>query len=146
MATRAAFWIGDPRNIENREWVGCVAYDGDPDSFESLAYVDSETKFREFVNGLHERDDFSDPNKGGWPFPWNSDVFLTDFTYTFFDGEVKATAFYHGFIPFQKLLELNTTASDDEIDAYTDHEEYTLHNVPSCCEYDKSQPDSIIIF
>lgn len=97
MGTRAAFWIGDPRT-ENREWLGCVAWDGYPGGdCRNLFEATTEQEFRERIAAMRaSRKDFATPDKG-WPFPWSDDVFLTDFTYAWIDGNPVASCFHHGF-------------------------------------------------
>ena len=137
MGTRAAFWIGDPRNLEKREWLGCVAWDGcewidDSNWLE----IHSEQQFRDAIQAVKdERDDFASPLKGGWPFPWVDDIFLTDVTYAFFDGTVHYKWFHKPF------LGLGVEEPEDTPD------DTTMQNVPGpSAEWDRSQPDSIMIF
>ena len=137
MGTRAAFWIGDPRDLENREWLGCVAWDGyEWENDTGWAAIRTEQGFRIAVEAVKsERDDFADPANGGWPFPWTDDIFLTDYTYAFFDGAVHYTTFY---APFMKIGE---GVADD-----CDGDDKSLRNVPGPSkEWDRSQPDSIMI-
>ena len=135
MGTRAAFWLGDPRDLEHREWLGCVAWDGcewagDVD----WAAVATEEQFRTLVEDVkQERPDFADPARGGWPFPWADDIFLTDYTYAFFDGIVRYAVFYS---PFIKVGE---EPPDD------DGDDPSKKFVPALAKYDCSQPDSIMI-
>jgi len=138
MGTRAAFWVGDPRNLDAREWLGCVAWDGYPNNhgFATLLKASTEEEFRNAVAEIEKkRDDFAQPS-GGWPFPWTGDIFLTDFTYAFFDGVVQVACFHSGFIPADSL--------DGEME-WPEEEDPTCCNVPSGMNYDRSQPDSIII-
>ena len=137
MGTRASFWIGNPMDIENREWLGCVAFDGYPGGFgDKIDNVKTEKEFREFVEGESIRRDFASPS-GGWPFPWADDVFLTDYTYAFFDDKLNVAVFHSGFMPLEKYGDLD---DDDweKIDELPD-------NIPAPKKYDKTQPDSIII-
>lgn len=140
MGTRAAFWIGDPRNLEDREWLGCIAWDGCPGGdCDTFRHATTEAGFRKAVHALAlSRDDFARPD-GGWPYPWHDDIFLTDYTYAFFDGEVQLTAFYAGFMTFAEY------DAHDGDEAKRD-DDPTLRNVPAPAEYDRRQPDSIMIF
>ena len=133
MGTRAAFWLGDPRDLENREWLGCIAWDGHPSNFPELALIKTEGEFRSFVNLLKDRKDFASP-ENGWPFPWADDVFLTDYTYAFIDGELKYTAFY---------FQLRGAPFDDDFESDDDP---SLHGVKAPSPYNPEQPDSIMIF
>ena len=137
MGTRASFWLGDPRDLEHREWLGCVAWDGyDWRDDEDWATFTTEQQFRDAVDIVEkQRDDFADPARGGWPFPWTDDIFLTDYTYAFFDGAVHYTRYYS---PFTKIGEKR---ADDGTD------DPTMRSVPSpSAKWDRSQPDSIMIF
>lgn len=142
MGTRAAFFIGDPRNVDDREWLGCIAWDGYPEGdCAKLANCATENAFRVAVQSLKdERDDFADPS-GGWPFPWDDDLFLTDHTYFFVDGRVwvecgRQLAEHAKYLAF----------TNDEAEAFYDlPPDPTLEGVPAPKAYDSSQPDSIII-
>lgn len=138
MGTRAAFWKGDPRNLEDREWLGCIAFDGYPDG-DKVGDVLAAKSLEEFLAAVqalaNTEDDFSHPS-GGWPFPWSDDVFLTDFTYAWFDNAVQASCYHHGFVAADKAV---------GEDPWPEHDDPTCCKVPSGKEYDTSQPDSIII-
>lgn len=139
MATRAAFWIGDPRRPDTREWLGCKAFDGYPENSNLLPILVAGTadEFRAAVAHLaKEAKDFARPD-GGWPYPWAGDIFLTDYTYAFFDGKVQATCFHHGFRPIADVL--------IEGFEWPDGDDLSLHDVRFERPYDPSQPDSIII-
>jgi len=140
MGTRAAFWMGDPANLEQREWIGCVAWDGYPSAFEELASC-NEAGFRAAVMRMQaNRKDFSTPAKG-WPFPWSDDVFLTDYTYAFFDGAVQTCCFHQPFEPLAQYLARDEEDSEDES---TDDPRHT--KVPAPAEYNPEQPDSIMSY
>lgn len=133
MGTRAAFWVGDPTDLENREWLGCVAWDGyewlDTWKGGDIKTVDL---FRKAVSEIIlVRKDFSYPG-GGRPFPWDDDVFLTDITYAFFDGGVKVCWFH---LPFQAIQNVEELEMADP----------THINVPAPEKYNPGQPDSILI-
>lgn len=99
MGTRASFWIGDPRQAES-EWVGCKSHDTYPENpyIRAILRAKSEEQFREAVRRLSEIDpeDFDTPEQG-WPFPWVDDIFLTDYTYAYFNGNVWVTQGPTGF-------------------------------------------------
>ena len=135
MGTRAAFWAGNPQELETRTWLGCIAFDGYPDNplFNKLPLIQSPNDFSDWVaEFLSEMSDFSSPTKG-WPFPWAYDIFLTDFTYAFFDNRVNVTSFHHGWKAFSPDMEF-----DEERDDLPE-------NVPAPKGYDRTQPDSIIV-
>ena len=137
MGTRASFWLGDPRDLEHREWLGCVAWDGyrwEDDA--KWASFTTEQEFRSAVDFVkRHNDDFADPARGGWPFPWHDNIFLTDYTYAFFDGAVHYAVFYSPFVKIGE--ELSGDSKDDP----------SKKNVPSpSAEWDRSQPDSIMVF
>jgi len=144
MGTRAQFFIGDPRNIETREWLGTVAWDGYPDGDigEILLGANTERKFRNRIKKIaNNRDDFCDPQKYDFPFPWKNDLFLTDCTYAFFDGDVQFTYYHHGFEPLTKYLK------DDEFrENYFKVEDALSHHVPAPVGAGRQGgPDSILI-
>jgi len=139
MGTRAAFWIGDPRNLENREWLGCVAWDGYPDAFPEFKGISSSEDFKSMIEAMSaSRKDFAHPSKG-WPYPWDNDIFLTDCTYAFFDGRLQFTWFHGGFKDFDFALETGYEGEDDE-----SSDDPTLVNIPASKTYDRTQPDSIM--
>ena len=144
MGTRASFFIGNPEDIENRKWLGCVAWDGYPDG-DIGNYLKSVKTEQEFTDAISEvskaRDDFCDPAECDFPFPWNDDLFLTDFTYAFFDNDVHATSFHSGWATLQEHL----NADDEWFDKYSEREELPS-NVKAPEKTGKpSGPDSIII-
>lgn len=101
MGTRAQFFIGDPRDVVNRKWLGTLAWDGYPEGdCKVLAKCKTESAFRLAVAKLaRKRDDFCDPQTNSFPFPWNDDLFLTDCTYAFFDKAVQYASYHNGFVP-----------------------------------------------
>jgi hypothetical protein len=135
MGTRAAFWIGDPRRLDAREWLGCKAWDGHPRNpeFAPLLGATTEAEFRAAAEAL--RDTRPD---GGWPYPWADDVFLTDFTYAFLDGETRVSSFHHGFHPASEVTAEGFVWPDEPDDP-------TTRRIPAPSGYDPSQPDSILI-
>jgi hypothetical protein len=134
MGTRAAFWIGDPRNIHTREWLGCKALDGYPSAFPEFDEVKTAEDFRTAVEKLKNEDDFALPS-GGWPYPWDGDIFLTDFTYAFFYDTLYVACFHSPFISWHSV---NRKSFDGGKDVQ-------LRNIPAPTKYNSKQPDSIII-
>lgn len=134
MGSRASFWVGNPQDLSQRQWLGCVAFDGYPEGFEGLDTIDSEVKFREFVEAQSSRDDFAAP-ENGWPYPWDDNIFLTDYTYAFFDGILNIACFRHGFFTLSQYNEKGI----DEIP------ESLPSNIPAPSKYNRDQPDSIIM-
>lgn len=151
MGTRASFFIGDPREVDDNgvtkaEWLGCICFDGNPTSFEWPS-IETEQEFRDFVaNGPAKLRHFASPT-GGWPFPWVDDIFVTDWTYAFFDGEVKVASFHDGMFSVNDYIEL--TAGDDGPDGAHDLMSQFEDAIPEGTvsigkAYDRSQPDSIL--
>lgn len=136
MGTRASFWIGNPIDLDKREWLGCIAWDGYPDGdCEILKDAASPEEFRKMVDDIAKsRDDFSHPQKG-WPFPWDNDIFITDCTYSFFDDATRYCTFRNEFRKLEEYL-----ASDGE-DIPKDLKHY---NVPAPAAWNPKQPDSIM--
>ena len=142
MGTRAQFFIGDPRDLEGRIWLGCVAWDGYPggDVGEALDGANDDALFLAGVAQLKaERDDFCDPTERSFPFPWKDDLFLTDCTYALFDGEVQYASFHRGFIPLSRVL---SAGESDEIWAGIAE---LPGNVPAPTSDLPKGPDSIMI-
>ena len=150
MGTRAAFWIGDPRDLENRLWIGCVAWDGYPSGLPQLtqSIPTTEEEFLSAVKRISEqRDDFADPKNGGWPYPWTGDIFLTDYTYAFFNGKVQVTHYHAGFVPLEKYDIKENEYSTEEMEerGETGADDPSLVDVPFEGTWDRNQPDSIIL-
>ncbi len=142
MGTRAAFWIGDPRDTDNCEWLGCVALDGYMESFPELTDVDTPEAFREQVMSILDiRDDAAIAGKHGWPFPWTDDVFLTDTTFAFFDDATQVTSFHRGFVRLDDWLSYN----EEEKIAYYDAGDTLPSDTAIASEWDRAAPDSIMI-
>lgn len=138
MGTRASFFIGDPTNLDQREWLGCIAWDGYPGSFSAWAEPRTEAEFRADVATLaSERNDFATPTRG-FPFPWADDLFLTDYTYAYFDGAVQTCCFHQSFMTVAAYL-----AQDEDAEQLYDDPHHV--KVPAPAAYDRSQPDSIMI-
>lgn len=141
MGTRAAFWVGDPADLENREWLGCVAWDGHPESFKHLARIRRRDTFKKAILAVAaSRGDFASPTAGGWPFPWDDDVFLTDVTYALIDGVVQVCWFHQPFKALADYLKIEDADAEDETKDDPRHA-----NVPAPKAYDPQQPDSIIM-
>lgn len=145
MGTRACFYLGDPRE-KDFKWLGCVAGDGyrfysnptykleeitTKEGFiELVEYVKKECAEQE---GAH---DFADPEKGGFPFPWVSNLFLTDLTYAFFDNKVFVSWFDTGF---------KTVIDQRQDHGASNTTDPKMKNVRVGVHRDLNQPDSIII-
>ena len=98
MGTRAAFFVGDPRDIKGREWLGCVDWDGYPEGVGLVPMAAHEAEYRAAVAKLREeRDDFTGPEGDRFPFPWTDNLFLTDCVYGFFEGKTQLSEFGHPF-------------------------------------------------
>lgn len=143
MGTRASFFINDPENLETRQWLGCIAFDGYPDGdCQVLAEATTEGEFRAMIATLaKERNDFCDPAVHGFPFPWQDDLFLTDYTYAWIDGRVMATSFHTGWILLHDLVHGGKAIEE----AYSERRDELPHNVAAPAKWDRSAPDSIII-
>lgn len=145
MGTRAAFFIGDPRDIENREWLGCIAWDGNPDG-DCAVFAGAKTKdqFRKLVGDLAAtRPDFAHPDKGGFPFPWTDALFLTDCVYGFFDAAAHVD-FNCNWRTVKWMLEADAEEQDRWYDEHSP--DPSFENVPAPGgKWDRSQPDSIMI-
>jgi len=137
MGTRAAFFVGDPRDINDREWLGCVNFDGYPDGVGQVPHAKTEDEFRLAVAAERsERKDFTDPKDDYFPFPWQDDLFLTDCVYAFFDGKVWLSWFHRGFYdPFDPAHE-----SDDG-----DDPTLKMVKAPGTKAWDIAKDDSIIV-
>lgn len=98
MGTRADFYVG---RGEQAEWLGSIAWDGDPGSvFGAVPEVLTDARpatvegWRIFVSAfLGERSDATLP-KQGWPWPWD-DSRTTDYAYAFDGDAVWSSAFGH---------------------------------------------------
>jgi len=150
MGTRGAFWINHPADLDNRRWLGCIAFDAFPDNFRLLATIRTEEEYiKEIERIAQARDDFAHPG-ADWPFPWDGDVFLTDVTYVFMPkrrtlldrvlgrtrGEVYATWFHAPLIPLRVLLKYSGDGERDDP---------SLEGIRALEKYNRTQPDSIII-
>lgn len=143
MGTRASFFIGNPEHADNRTWLGCIAFDGYPDGeVNLLAGADCKSDFAARVALLADaRDDWCDPAKHGFPFPWDDDLFLTDYTYAWFGGKVMMTSFHKGWIGLADYLSGTVEAKR----AYQSRADTLPGNVPAPAQWDRKAPDSIII-
>lgn len=145
MGTRAQFFIGNPSDLETRIWLGAVAWDGYPDGDIGDAFkgVTSVHEFREAIDKIAlQRNDYCDPDKRSFPFPWKDDLYLTDCTYAWFEDAVQFTYFHSGFMPLEEYLGL-TDEQREEID---DREDQLPDNVPAPTSALPPGPDSIMIF
>lgn len=129
MGTRATFWIGDPRDLERRQWLGATNFDGYCDSYPLFDAVETEEDFRFAVRHHHENSEFIQPGSG-WPWPW--DVFSSDFTYAFFDGDVWVSLFRSSFQRFAVEM------------VWPDANDPTMMSVPTPEVYNRALPDGFI--
>lgn len=99
MGTRADFYVG---RGETAEWLGSVAWDGDPEGVlahwskdeNDLPVACSEHEWREAVETwMRKRDDSTFP-ADGWPWPWD-DSSVTDCSYWWDGGVVYGEAGGH---------------------------------------------------
>ncbi|MCR4334558.1 MAG: hypothetical protein NUV47_02435 [Patescibacteria group bacterium] len=142
MGTRASFWINDPRNLTERIWLGCKAHDGHPENFKEFGKILNPVNFIKAINKIKNLDnnDFANPVTGGWPFPWDDDIFMNDYTYAFFKNKVYISFGHYGFTTFLDYMKnrkryWNTHKRDD----------ISLVSIPAPIKYDSSQPDSILL-
>lgn len=95
MGTRADFYVGRGEQVE---WLGSIAWDGNPASVGGggsvvLQAADRETWRHRLAAFLASRDDATLPEQG-WPWPWNNSR-TTDYAYAFDGDAVYASAFGH---------------------------------------------------
>lgn len=107
MGTRATLWVGDPADLEDREWLGAILYDGYPgepngNGLTELADVETEDEYRAVVDEYDERGCLVRPGNG-WPFPWDYDVFYS-YTYTWMDGQVMVAKDTGPFVPYEDAV------------------------------------------
>ncbi len=144
MGTRAAFFIGDARDVNNRTWLGCIAWDGYP--WGDCRILKDAQNVEDFYLAVQDikkiRDDFCDPNEKGFPFPWDNDLFLTDCVYAFFNNETYIEYNRH-WVPLKKYIEAHDTGEKlEELNRIPDP---SFYDVPAPTKYDSSAPDSITI-
>lgn len=105
MGTRACFFVGHPCDLHPRKWLGTIAFDGYPSAIRQFVKdpaCSAEAFERLVVAEIERRQDGyaataeADPD---FPFPWHEDLFLTDYVYAWFDGQVQVTSFDNGFRP-----------------------------------------------
>ena len=142
MGTRAQFFIGHPSNLAEREWLGCVAFDGYPDGDIGDAFdgVSDIASFRAAVDKIAlARTDFCDPATMSFPFPWRYDLYLTDCTYAWFEGAVQFTPYHRGFRTLNDELADDGEGDEPSFEALPG-------NVPAPSDETKpAGPDSIMI-
>jgi len=101
MGTRADFYIG---RGEGAEWIGSIAWDGYPDGLScDVLKANSESEFREAVQEMAHRDDWTSPEMG-WPWPWE-DSRTTDYAYAFDGDRVWASCFGYTWCDLAKAVE-----------------------------------------
>ena len=143
MGTRAQFFVGNPQDLHSREWLGCIAWDGYPDGdCSKLKDAKSAEDFISIIEKIRTRDDFTDPLKQSFPFPWRDNLFRTDYTYAFFDGRVQVTYFHNG---WRDLVNVLAAESNDDLWPEEDRDELPNDVLAPKSEKPKG-PDSIMIF
>ena len=142
MGTRAAFFIGDFREPEKREWLDCIAWDGCPGGLPEMCVARSEDEFRLAVEKYSERDDFAPPS-GPFPFPWMGDLCLTDETYCWHDGRIYCE-FSRRFVPLSEVENIETDEEREAVKAKYPKEDCRGIPAPGAA-YDGTAPDSIMI-
>lgn len=96
--SRASFWIGDPSIISERQYLGCIGFNGNPEDEDllELQIIKTPQEFIDFVTKvLVPRKDYSPP-ENGWPF---SHFENTGYTYIFMDGKIEVV------VEVEKMLE-----------------------------------------
>ena len=89
MGTRADFYVG--RDPETMEWVGSIAWDGDPDGLpKEVIGATEEQDYRQRVIAVLAEEDHATTPAQGWPWPW-VDSGTTDYAYAFDGGKVYAS-------------------------------------------------------
>ena len=133
MPIGAQFFIGDPRDLDARIWLGCIGWDGSPHSDpKGLAVASSPEAFADMVaSEFGWRGDFTPGTSDGYPFPWDDDIFQTAFTYAYFGGQVQVASFHHGFIPLIAYLRMTQV----EMDVHYDTDPGLPMNVPAPARY-----------
>ena len=133
MPIGAQFFIGDPRDLDVRIWLGCIGWDGSPHADpKCLAAASSPEDFAEMVTSeFGWRDDFTAGTSDSYPFPWDDDVFQTAFTYAYFSGQVQVASFHHGFIPLIDYLGMTQA----QLDAHYDTDPVLPMAVPAPARY-----------
>lgn len=89
MGTRADFYVGLDQKAE---WLGSVAYDGNPGNFPTVEKAKTETVFRAAVESILAQDENATVPEDGWPWPWK-DSNTSDYAFAFHNGEVFHTQY-----------------------------------------------------
>jgi len=142
MGTRASFWIGDPRDLETRKWLGCIHADGFVETQVRKGLPTGECgaeRFESWVISAHSRCRiFTSPEEGVWPYSWDHDIFLTDRTYFWKDDRIYVVCFHSITRTVPELIAHNKDYSEwDEDDNSTWEEEPnspddpTTSNIPA---------------
>ncbi len=145
MGTRAAFFVGNPCDLENREFIGAFHWDGYPHAiFDDIGGHTDEASFREaLTKHVDTRDDWS-PADSGFPYPWKDDLFLTDYVYAFFDGALRFTG---GYTPWMEISERGLEDEEAYYEAHeNEHEKLPeFENVAAPGEWNGSMGGTIVI-
>ena len=144
MGTRAQFFVGNSQDLEGRKYLGTIAWDGYPDGFDAIrkwAAARTPRQFEKLVLAeISQRDDYADPATRAFPFPWTDNLFLTDYTYAFFDGKARLTCFNRGWITIKQYLR-----GERERERYFEGEDELPENVPAPASKKPRGPDSIMV-
>lgn len=91
MGTRADFYTGRGKSAK---YLGSIAWDGYPSgiSSELLMSRTAEDYGRNLAGFSLTKEDWSTPEKNGWPWPWDNSN-TTDYAYAFEDGQVWISNF-----------------------------------------------------
>lgn len=89
MGTRADFYVGRGKNAE---WLGSIAYDGNPETRLPELEATDEAGYRACVEKILSDEDRATRPDQGWPWPWN-DSGGTDCAYAWDGGEVWSAWF-----------------------------------------------------
>lgn len=89
MGTRADFYSQSGKQLQQKDWIGSIAWDGYPRGIPAqIKKAKTEKEFiKECKKFFKNREDVSLP-KDGWPWPWN-DSSTTDYAYVFYKGNVS---------------------------------------------------------
>jgi hypothetical protein len=91
MGTRADFYIKEGKKLEQKDWIGSIAWDGYPSGIDTaIKEARSSDDFKKAIAKLFkEREDVTLPEEG-WPWPWD-DSGTTDYAYVFNSKSSKVT-------------------------------------------------------
>lgn len=82
MGTRADFYVGDLDHPAEMKYLGSIAWDGYPSALPEICAAKDILTFSQAVTARLLKDDGSEANTNGWPWPWK-DSRTTDYAYCF---------------------------------------------------------------